>query len=105
MPIRCSEIDIALVFHAAKAARISSWGFIILMIPADAGALAQVIVELVPEWLGSYRGQKAKARAGIGRALNPEKAYRTLRDELEIADTIANGKAPGARMHRARAVR
>jgi len=57
---------------SAKTGRISSSGFIILMIPV-AGALAHVIVELVPEWLGSYR--ELKARAGIGRALNPEKAH------------------------------
>lgn len=29
----------------------------------------------------------------LGRALNPEKAYRALRDQLEIADTIANREA------------
>jgi hypothetical protein len=55
------------------------------------GALAYVVVELVPEWLGTYQGQKARAR--IGRALNPEKTYRALKDELEIADTIANREA------------
>jgi len=83
-------IDIALVFHAAKTGRCSPWCYIILMIPV-AGALAYVVVELVPEWLGAYQGQKARAR--IGRALNPEKTYRALKDELEIAETIANREA------------
>lgn len=83
-------IDIALVFHAAKTGRGTPWIYIILMIPGI-GALAYVIVELVPEWLGTYQGQKARAR--IGRALNPEKAYRALKTELEIADTIANREA------------
>lgn len=83
-------IDLALVFHAAKTGRATPWCYIILMIPV-AGALAYVVVELVPEWLGTYQGQKTRAR--IGRALNPEKTYRALKNELEIADTIANRDA------------
>jgi hypothetical protein len=83
-------IDVALVFHASKTGRAQPWAYIILMVPGI-GALAYVVVELVPEWLGTYQGQKARAR--IGRALNPEKTYRLLKDELEIADTIANREA------------
>jgi hypothetical protein len=83
-------IDVALVFHASKTGRAQPWAYIILMVPGI-GALAYVVVELVPEWLGTYQGQKARAR--IGRALNPEKTYRALKDELEIADTIANREA------------
>jgi hypothetical protein len=85
-------IDVALVFHASKTGRSQPWAYIILMIPV-AGAIAYVVVELVPEWLGTYQGQKTRAR--IGRALNPEKTYRVLKDELEIADTIANREALG----------
>jgi hypothetical protein len=40
---------------------------------------------------GTYQGQKACSRTG--RALNPEKTYRALKDELEVANTIANRKA------------
>jgi hypothetical protein len=83
-------IDVALVFHASKTGRCQPWCYIILMVPGI-GALAYVVVELVPEWLGTYQGQKARAR--IGKALNPEKTYRTLKDELEIANTIANREA------------
>jgi len=74
----------------AKTGRCSPWCYIILMIPV-AGALAYLVVELVPEWLGTYQGRKARAR--IGRALNPEKTYRALKYELEVAETIANRKA------------
>jgi hypothetical protein len=93
MPILAAlllAIDVALVFHASKTGRAQPWAYIILMVPGI-GALAYVVVELVPEWLGTYQGQKARAR--IGRALNPEKTYRALKDELEIADTIANREA------------
>src|SRR6202035_4025784 len=83
-------IDIVLVVHAAKTGRFSPWAYIILMIPI-AGAIAYVVVELIPEWLGSYQGQHARRR--VGRALNPEKTYRALKDQVEIADTIANRQA------------
>jgi hypothetical protein len=83
-------IDVALVFHASKTGRAQPWCYIILMVPG-VGALAYLVVELVPEWLGTYQGQKTRAR--IGKALNPEKTYRLLKDELEIADTIANREA------------
>jgi hypothetical protein len=60
------------------------------MLPG-ARALAYVIIELVPERLGSYQGQKTRAR--VSRTLNPEKIYRALRDQVETADTIANRDA------------
>ena len=83
-------LDVALVFHASKTGRCQPWCYIILMVPGF-GALAYVVVELIPAWFGTYEGQKARAR--IGRALNPEKTYRALKDALEIADTIANREA------------
>jgi hypothetical protein len=83
-------LDVALVFHASKTGRAQPWCYIILMVPGI-GALAYIVVELIPGWFGTYEGQKARAR--IGRALNPEKAYRALKDQLEIADTIANREA------------
>jgi len=54
-------LDLVLIVHAAKTGRFSPWAYIILMIPVF-GSLAYVAVELVPEWLGSYQGQKAKKR-------------------------------------------
>jgi hypothetical protein len=58
------------------------------------GALAYVGVELVPEWLGSYQGQKAKKR--FVATLDPQRRYRALTDELAITDTIANREALAA---------
>jgi hypothetical protein len=80
-------IDIALVIHAAKTGRFSPWGFIILLIPGI-GALAYVLVELLPEWLGSAQGQGARKR--LVNTLDPERRYRELSDLLAIADTVAN---------------
>src|SRR5262245_35231263 len=83
-------IDIMLVVHAAKTGRFSPWAYIILMIPLF-GALAYIMVELVPEWFGSVQGQKA--RRHVVKTLNPERQYRALTDQLAITDTIANREA------------
>src|SRR5215470_7332242 len=83
-------LDVVLVIHAAKTGRFSPWGYIILLIPVF-GALAYVAVELFPEWLGSYQGQKAKKR--FVTSLDPQRRYRALTDDLAITDTIANREA------------
>ena len=86
-------IDLVLIIHAAKTGRFSPWGYVILMVPGF-GALAYVVVELVPEWVGSYQGQKARKR--FVSAVNPEGQYRALTDQLAITDTIANREALAA---------
>jgi hypothetical protein len=86
-------LDVVLVIHAAKTGRFSPWAYIILMIPLF-GSLAYVGVELVPEWLGSHQGQKAKKR--FVASLDPTRRYRALTDELAITDTIANREALAA---------
>jgi hypothetical protein len=83
-------IDITLVVHAAKTGRFSPWGYIILMIPG-VGALAYVLVELLPEWFGSAQGQSARRR--LVNTLDPERRYRELGDQLDVADTVANREA------------
>ena len=80
-------VNVALIVHAAKTGRFSPWGYIILFIPVF-GAVAYVLVELLPEWFGSTQGQKA--RRHVAKTFDPSKRYRALTDELEIADTIAN---------------
>jgi hypothetical protein len=45
-------IEIALIVHAAKTGRFWAWGLVILFLPGF-GALAYVLVELLPEWFGS----------------------------------------------------
>src|SRR5689334_14673936 len=86
-------LDLVLIVHAAKTGRFSPWAYIILMIPVF-GSLAYVAVELVPEWLGSYQGQKAKKR--FVSSLDPQRRYRALTDELAMTDTIANREALAA---------
>ena len=83
-------INIVLIVHAAKTGRFSPWGYIILMLPG-VGALAYVLVELVPEWFRSPQAQQA--RRGLTRTLDPERRYRALSEDLSVTDTIANRAA------------
>ena len=83
-------IDIALIVHAAKTGRFSPWGFIILFLPGI-GALAYVVVELLPAWFGSPKITRARGR--MAGAMDPTRRYRQLRDDLELVDTIANRAA------------
>ena len=80
-------LDLALVAHAAKTGRFSPWGYVIIMLPG-LGAAAYILVELLPEWLGSYKGQRATTR--IAATLNPTRRYNALHEELAIVDTLAN---------------
>lgn len=83
-------IDVAFVVHAAKTGRFMPWGYLILLLPG-VGVIAYILVELVPEWLGTTQGQQARRR--VVNALDPEKQYRKLVDDLAITDTIATRAA------------
>ena len=83
-------IDIALIVHAAKTGRFMPWGFIILFLPGI-GALAYVVVEIVPQWLGSAGVRRAGQN--LAAALDPERRYREAKEQLAIVDTIANRAA------------
>src|SRR5439155_5428086 len=86
-------LDITLIYHASKTGRLQPWAFIILMIPL-VGALAYIVVELVPEWFGSPGAQQVRRR--VANKLDPEKRYRELSDRMLDADTIANRSALAA---------
>lgn len=83
-------IDVAFVVHAAKTGRFNPWGYLIVLLPG-VGVIAYILVELVPEWMGSRQGQQARRR--VINALDPEKHYRKLMDDLAITDTIATRSA------------
>ena len=86
-------LEISLIYHAARTGRLRPWAFIILLAPLI-GSLAYIVVELVPEWLGSHDVQQARKR--VANKLDPEKRYRELSDRLVVTDTIANRAALAA---------
>src|SRR5262245_65392837 len=83
-------IDVIFIVHAAKTGRMTPWAYLILLLPG-VGVIAYILVEIIPEWLGSHKGQQAQRR--VISTLNPEKQYRKLADDLDVADTIANRAA------------
>jgi hypothetical protein len=86
-------LDITLVYHASRTGRVQPWAFIILAIPGI-GALAYILVELIPEMLSGPGAQQARRR--VANKLDPEKLYRELSDRLAASDTIANRAALAA---------
>jgi hypothetical protein len=79
-----------MAFHAVKTGRFWPWFYVIMFLPG-LGALAYLLMELLPEWTGSHQAQRARSR--INKALDPEGIYRTLKTEVEIANTIRNREA------------
>jgi hypothetical protein len=63
-------LDITLIWHASRTGRLQPWAFIILMVPLI-GALAYIVVELLPEWFSSPDAQRARQR--MANKLDPEK--------------------------------
>jgi hypothetical protein len=86
-------LDITLVYHASRTGRLQPWAFIILMVPF-VGAIAYIVVELIPEWMNGPGAQQARKR--VANRLDPEKLYRELSDRLADTDTIANRSALAA---------
>ena len=80
-------IDLACIVHAAKTGRFSPWAYVIMFLPG-AGALAYIVVEILPEY--RYAPQARRAHAVLGSQINPNKRYRALRTELEIAAMLGN---------------
>src|SRR5215475_2904510 len=80
-------INVIFMVHAAKTGRFMPWAYLILLLPGI-GVVAYILVELIPEWLGSAQGQKTRRR--VANTLDPEKQYRRSVDDLAISDTIAN---------------
>jgi len=79
-------LQVVCVVHAAKTGRFWPWGYVVIFLPGF-GALAYVLIELLPEWFGSVQGQKTRSR--VVSTLDPGKRYRALTDQLQVADTIA----------------
>ncbi|BCM83665.1 tetratricopeptide repeat protein [Methylobacterium indicum] len=81
---------VGLAVHAARTGRFSPWGWIVIFLP-PLGGIAYLLIEVLPELLGSPRARVAGRR--IARQVNPEKTYRALRQQLLDVDTVANRAA------------
>ena len=92
-------LDITLVYHAARTGRLQPWAFIILMIPA-LGALAYIVVELIPEMAGSPDVQRARRRVAsrTGRPpRRPSSRQCSPVNDLAKAERLSNCSADATR--------
>jgi len=80
-------IQVTLIVHILKTGRNTIWIWIVLGIPV-AGSIAYFIVEILPTFLNSHKGQKAKK--DIFKILNPNKDFNNAMQNYSITDTVKN---------------
>jgi hypothetical protein len=78
-------IQIALVIHVFRTGRPVYWAFIIFFLPA-VGSIAYAIVELLPEFAGSIRGQRAFR--SVKKTLNPGAELRQRERQLGLSRSV-----------------
>jgi hypothetical protein len=85
IPILTIVVDAALIAHVIKTGRSWLWITAILFLPL-AGALAYVVVEILPEVTGGRTGRRAKL--GMQRMIDPDRDLRRAREEVEISGNV-----------------
>jgi hypothetical protein len=75
------------VVHAARSGRFWPWGYVVIFLPGF-GAAAYFLFEILPEWRRAPAARRAQTQ--LAQAIDPNRRYRALRDELEFTDTIGN---------------
>lgn len=83
-------LQLACAIHVVRSGRPLYWLFLILAFPAI-GCLIYVAVALLPDLFGSPAAYQAAQAAR--RAVDPERDYRRLAQQLEITDTAGNRQA------------
>lgn len=80
-------IQLACIIHVIRSGRQTYWIMVILFLPF-LGALAYLVLEVLPEFQGNRHVRTARAKAVA--AIDPNREVRAARDALDLADTIAN---------------
>ena len=79
-------LQVALVVHVIRTGRNTMWIWALLLLPA-VGTVAYVIVELLPELMGS-RGVRQGLR-GLQRVADPNRDLRAATADAAVTDTVA----------------
>lgn len=80
-------IQIVCIVHVIRNGRNQLWIMALMFLPM-ASAVAYLIVEVLPGFTG-HRHVRAAQAAAVAR-LDPEREIRAARDQLSLADTVAN---------------
>jgi hypothetical protein len=78
-----------LIIHVIRTGRNTLWIWVIVLVPV-VGAIAYVIVEILPELLNSRTAQAT--RRNFKRALDPEAQLRRLKDEAQVTHNVASNQ-------------
>ena len=78
-------LAIGCAIHAGRTGRPQFWIYVLIFVPG-LGTFAYLLFELIPEWMGTRQGQKAQKT--VSRLIDPEKAYKALRDAVETSPTV-----------------
>jgi len=83
-------LQIGFVVHVIKTGRNTVWIWIVMLLPL-VGFLSYLIVEILPEFMGSRRGKKA-SRA-VGTLVNPHKDLKAALQSYAMSATVQNAMA------------
>ena len=83
--IIAAAVNLALIVHIMKTGRPYYWIFILFMAPGI-GALAYIIVEVLPEFSNSYAARRAMGN--VRRSLNPGAELRKRELELKLSGSV-----------------
>ena len=80
-------VQVVLVVHIIKTGRNTIWIWLVVLIPL-VGSIAYIIVEILPAYLNSYKGQKAKR--DLSKIFNPNKNFNDAVENYSVTDTVGN---------------
>lgn len=80
-------IQVGLIVHIIKTGRNTMWIWIVLLIPL-AGTIAYLLIELLPDLMGSRTGRRAQH--GLKNFIDPNRDLNQAAARYEEADTVAN---------------
>jgi hypothetical protein len=82
-------IQVALIVHVIRTGRNTIWIWVLALL-SYAGIIAYLIVEIIPQLLGSRTAQAT--RRSVKRALDPEAQLRRLQDEAQVTHNVASNQ-------------
>jgi len=85
MLILSLAVQVGLIAHVIKTGRNMIWILAIAFLPL-AGPLAYVVVEILPAVFGGSTARRA--RAGVGRVLDPDRDLRRAATEVEVSGNV-----------------
>jgi hypothetical protein len=91
-------IQAGLIVHVIKTGRNQLWIWVLILLPGGVGALAYLVVEILPDLLRSRTAQRT-AR-GFRRAMDPGAQLRRYEDEARVTGNVASRQRYAAELAR-----